>query len=123
MKISNESKIKAMLCEANARAKVRTCEYSDLVCALGELDNRLAIFTKSAREGLIVDVDVNAQVFPSSYRYTPQSTIATCEFQKGQWRMLEARRTTCQRKTYKVKGNLVNLMDSFTRHFDTFLNK
>lgn len=87
--------------EVQKRSKVRTVTVDQIVNALIEIDNLLEIPVK-AKEGLFVEVDVNAQNFPRAYKYTPESTHFYAAFSKGSWRVVDIRRETTLREKSRI---------------------
>lgn len=80
--------------ESQKRSRERTIGYIDILSALYDIEQTLHI-PKRALEGVSVDVDPNAQAFPSAYRYTPYSTHFRAEFRGGCWRITSIERSRC----------------------------
>lgn len=90
----------AELDAVQARAKVRTVTPCEIVEALHDLQKHLDI-PKKALEGVKVHFDLNAQAFPSAYKYTPESTHVSAEFKGGSWRVYDISREECRRPSFK----------------------
>lgn len=90
----------AELDAVQARAKVRTVTPCEIVEALHDLQKHLDI-PKKALEGVKVHFDLNAQAFPSAYKYTPESTHVSAEFKGGSWRITNISREECRRPSFK----------------------
>lgn len=91
----------AVLDEVQKRAKVRTISAGDIVSALYVIEKLLNI-SKKSMDGVSVTVDLNAQKFPSAYKYTPESTIFTAEYKRGQWRITDICRDTTKAPSNKA---------------------
>jgi len=78
--------------EVQKRAKVRTINAVDIVKALAEVEDKLLI-TKRDREGIEVEIDLNAQTFPNAYKGRPESTVFTAKFTKGCWKLTKIERS------------------------------
>ena len=99
--IKATQKLQNEINDVQKRSKVRTITVDQIVNTLIEIDNLLEIPVK-AKEGLFVEVDVNAQNFPRAYKYTPESTHFYAAFSKGSWRVVDIRRETTLREKSRI---------------------
>lgn len=81
-------KLAAAIKEAEGRATARTITADNITEALQHVGTRLGI-SKAAMDGITVTIDCNANDFPSSYKYTPQSTIFSAAYKRGSWRVTD----------------------------------
>lgn len=84
---------------AEDRARERTITAEQVLEALHKVNQRFCWATKKAMEGLQIDVDLNVQDFPRSYKYTPISTHFCAEYTRGSWRIPAdmIQRTECRK--------------------------
>jgi hypothetical protein len=85
----------AMLAAVQSRATARTITPADMVNALNSVEKRIDI-SKKALDGCRVDIDVNAQTFPRSYKYTAESTQFSAVYMHGGWRVTYIGRDKCK---------------------------
>lgn len=86
---------------AEGRASVRQITPRDIVECVQEIEERLHI-SKRAMAGTSATVDYHAQKFPSAYRYVPESTHFTVEFNGRAWYLTSVSRDTCRTTQYHV---------------------
>lgn len=94
--ITAAERIKAELEAVQGRCKVRTIDFNDIQQALESVEKKIGI-PKRWLDGCIVSIDINAQDFPLSYRYIPESTIFKAENKKGSWYITDISRSNCRR--------------------------
>ena len=99
--IEKQEKIQAILNEVQKRATARTITYEKMVDCLAEIDKNLAI-SKAAKKGIKADVDIQAQHFPSAYRYTPESTHFRAEYNGKTWMITEISRKATRQTANKA---------------------
>lgn len=95
------NKLESILEESQKRAKTRTITLLDIKEAIEEIENNLNC-TKRSLNGSKIYVDVNAQQFPSAYKYTPISTLFTAIYKNNKWYITDISRGTCTNKKYKI---------------------
>lgn len=100
IKEQNKARITAFIDEAEGRSSMRCLTYVDIENAIARIENRLNI-PRKAMEGLRYSVDVNAQTFPSAYKYRAESTHMVIEYSKGQWRLMSVSRDTTRRQGHE----------------------
>ena len=93
---TGESKLEQKLNEVQARSQVRTINMEDLKSLSDRLNKHLGI-PKKYMDKICVEIDLNAQDFPKSYKYTPQSTIVRCMNKKGNWYVCGIERGICKK--------------------------
>lgn len=84
--IAESSGLNAELETVQKRAKVRCTNYDEIFRILTNIEKELNI-SKKAMNGIKAVIDPNAQDFPRSYKFTPQSTIITAEYKNGAWKI------------------------------------
>lgn len=87
---------------AEGRASVRTITADEIVTALCDTFETLGI-SKKAMDGVEVSIDLNAQDFPSAYKYTPESTIVDAIYKGGSWRVTSICRDACRRYSQRIR--------------------
>ena len=93
--------------EAQKRCTARTIDAFIVCRNLEEVERRLDL-PKRALEGISVTVDPNAQDFPKSYKYTPESTVFSAIYKSGSWKVTDVTRE----KTAKLfQGTRVTLTE------------
>lgn len=70
--------------EANGKCQVRTITETAIYEALIQYERKLNI-PKKYMDMIAVSVDINAESYPSAYKYTPTSTKFTAMNIKGKW--------------------------------------
>ena len=108
----------AAIKDAEGRATARTITASDIADVLLEVEKTLGI-SKKALEGVRVDIDLNAQTFPNSYKYIPESTQFTAVYKSGSWRVTDIRRDRCRGVKSRIRvthteESKAALIDRFT---------
>lgn len=93
--------ILAAIAAAEGRASVRQITPRTIVECVQEIEERLHI-SKRAMAGTFAVVDYHAQKFPSAYRYVPESTHFTVEFNGKSWYLTAVARDTCRTVKYHV---------------------
>ena len=95
----------AMLAAVQSRATARTITPADMVNALDAVEKRLGI-SKKALDGCRVDIDINAQTFPCSYKYAAESTQFSAVYMRGGWRVTSVNREKCRAPDMRYRVNL-----------------
>jgi hypothetical protein len=96
-----------MLATVQVRATARTIIPADMVNALDTVEKRLGI-SKKALEGCRVYIDVNAQTFPRSYKYTAESTQFGAVYMRGGWRVTGVSRGKCNSPSRRYEVRLTD---------------
>ena len=94
VKDSNREKIAAWIDHAEGRATARTITYDTIIHAVEKIENDLGI-PKAHMIGIKANCDMNAQSFPSAYKYTPESTQFGLEYTSSGWKVTWIRRDVC----------------------------
>lgn len=71
--------------EVQKRCSCRTITVEEVQNKLNEYFNELGISKKNMIGTIIKDCDLNAQSFPSAYKYTPESTHISAEYKSKGW--------------------------------------
>jgi len=93
--------IESELSKIQSKSKVRTLMTFEVAKWLDIVTDTLKI-TKKAMNGISVIIDVNAQSFPSAYKYIPQSTIFEAVYKNGSWRVTDIYRGRCGNIRVKI---------------------
>ncbi len=110
--IKNCEQLAEAIKAAEGRAKERRISVEDIINALTEVDERLSIIsTRTDAVGTIVHVDVNAQRFPSAYKYVPESTHFSAELKRDGWRIVSIFRE----RTKGPKGRITMELTAATK--------
>ena len=80
------AKLQAELDAVQKTSRVRTISTLGIIRCLTYVEDHLGI-SKRAMDGIVVEVDDNAQHFPKSYKGRPESTWFRAEYRKGSWRI------------------------------------
>lgn len=105
--LKNKEKIQMVLSEVQNKCKVRTIDILDIEIALEKVEKFLGI-SKKAMQDISVEIDYNAEKFPSSYKYTPESTIFRARYYNGSWRIVDVSREITHAPT---KAAVINLTE------------
>lgn len=92
---NNKSKVEAVLNDVQKRARVRTVDVDEVYEAAKWIEEKLCI-PKKHMEGIVATVDMNAQSFPNSYKYMPESTIFVLERKNNKWALTNCYRGECR---------------------------
>lgn len=103
----NINRIAEILNEVQKRSRVRCVTPQEIIDTCNNVFRELNI-TKKALEGCMFTADLNAQDFPSAYKYTPESTLFTAVYKRGSWYLSSVRRDTTRRASQKVKMMLTD---------------
>ena len=87
------NKLSVALEEVQARCKVRILNVNDIEEIISNVTSKLNI-PKNALIGTKI-LYSGAEIFPSSYRYRPESTHFTAEFNGRNWVIIGISRGTC----------------------------
>lgn len=102
IKEENMGRIEKVIDEVESRARTRLITASTIFREIKELENKLPC-AKKYMEGVVAWVDVHAQVFPGSYRGTPESTHFCVKKVKAGWKLIGVCRSTCGNTLYKLE--------------------
>lgn len=83
MKISK--KLEQKLNEIQKKCSARTIDIEQIDRFLTDYENMIGIAKKNMIGTVIEDCDINAQAFPSAYKWTPESTHFSAEYKNGGW--------------------------------------
>ena len=101
----NRNKIEKALDEVQGRCKTRLIDYNDILAELKAVDKQFSkVCTKKAFEGTSVLIDVNGQIFPSSYKFSAYSTQFRAVYLKSKWRLIYIGRDFC--KSYAQRWHI-----------------
>ena len=89
-----------MIKAVEGRNKARTITAENICEALYYIEMKMHHITKKAMNGTKVEVNLNAQEFPGSYRFDALSTWFTAAFEKNHWVITEIKRDICGRHKY-----------------------
>lgn len=84
-------KLNRLIKEAEKKATARTISVSDILKTLWRIEEKLDI-PKKHMDGISVSVDIHADSFPNSYKYTPFSTWFYATYKNGSWRITDISR-------------------------------
>ena len=109
-----------ILTEVQKRCTARTISEDDIVRTLIEIEDDLKI-SKKAMDEIVAEVDINAQSFPSAYKYIPESTHFLARYKSGSWRLTRLGRNTTKSPKSAIRLLLTDaakeaLIKRFTCH-------
>lgn len=99
------SNINNVLDYLQRRTRERNITYNDIQASLDVVEEKLGI-SRAMMNGVHAVVDVNAQTFPRSYKYTPKSTIFHAVHNGRNWVILDIKRDKTHKETMRAKLNL-----------------
>lgn len=79
-------KLNEAIKEAEGRATARVITAGGVLRMLERVEDYLDI-PKKYLDGVEVEADINAQHFPSAYKYIPESTQFKAVYKRGAWRI------------------------------------
>lgn len=97
----NLSALNAAISAAEGRATARTISASDVLDTVEEIEKTLDV-PKKALIGVSFDADLNAQHFPSAYKYTPESTHFTAMRFPSGWFLTSVERWICRAPSNRI---------------------
>lgn len=100
IKESNRNRLQKELDIVQRRTTARNIDVNDLFGIIKAVEEKLGI-AKGNMIGISADVDYNAQVFPSTYEYTPESTQVVVERASSGWALTKVYRDRCRRPSKK----------------------
>lgn len=115
-----DTKLSDAIKAAEGKATARTLDVSDIKRIIDHVDSELKI-PKKFMLGVKITCDVNAQTFPASYKYTPESTWFDAECKKTGWCVTDIYRwKTMLTDKHKVEINLTDearkaIIDRFSK--------
>lgn len=118
----NADRIRAELDELQKRCSARTIYFVNIADDCKTVERKLDL-PKKYLKGVTIQVDHNAQDFPSAYKYTPESTHFTAVHTGKEWKLTDLRRDTTLRasKAFRVflteeaKAAILDRMSEFGR--------
>lgn len=93
--------------DQEGRASARTITAKAVLRYITEVEDKLMI-AKAAMDGIEVDVDINAQDFPSAYKWTPESTHIKALYKRDHWVITYIYRSQCRRRSQEVVCHLTD---------------
>lgn len=106
-KESNYEKVQKALDNVQKLSKVRTVSVQDINVYLEIADEKLGI-PKKYMNGISVTIDVNAQNFPATYSYTPESTIVKAVYKNCNWKITDIYRGPTRRAGKEICCHLTD---------------
>lgn len=100
-----ESKISAVLNEIQAKCKVRTVDFYDIIHTIESVEKKISI-PKCRLDGTTIIIDIHSDDFPSAYKYIPMSTKFSADNRNGKWYITKIWRGKCSRYSQRVLCNL-----------------
>lgn len=94
----NRDRIQAILDEVQEKSKARTITFDEMKDAALRVTRHLDIPTRRMK-GVKALIDINAQRFPSSYKFTPYSTQFEIEHGGSEWRIIRIERLPMWKST------------------------
>ena len=107
VKEANIERINQEIKGAEGRASARCITASDIMDAVQSITAHLRI-PKKSMVGITAYVDVNAQDFPSAYKYTPESTLVALEYTRSGWAITGIERDVTHRASQAVSIELTD---------------
>ena len=101
------------------RSKARTITAENICEALYYIEIKMHHITKKAMNGTKVEINLNAQEFPGSYRFDALSTWFTAEFDKNHWSITEIKRDICGRYKFFVELS-DTAKEAILKYYDQF---
>ena len=101
---NNWNKLEELLNETQERCTTRILEVEDIKKLIEKIEKRLNDLglAKTYRNGLTVDCNPFLNEFPQAYKYTPSGTYIILNYDKNNWRVLNAYRTNYKGKSEKA---------------------
>lgn len=100
--VTNRELVEQKIALAQGKATARTIDYQTVLDTLESIEARLtSILYKKDWTGIVVKVDPNAQNFPGSYKYTPESTNITFFRISNGWQVTIGR-GACLARKYRI---------------------
>lgn len=99
---ANRAKIEEFAAKVEGRARERRLTFSDLAFHFELLEKKFGLVPKKYLEGLKVEINVNAQKFPKSYKFDPQATLVWVTRQGGHWLITDISRAKCTTHTFRI---------------------
>ena len=109
------------LAKVQKRSKVRTITSKQILDYCNNILDEIYLSkcTKKALTGSIASVDINAQGFPKSYKYTAYSTIFVVRYQKNHWSLIDLKRDYCRPTTNEIEVTLSDsAKESIIAHYE-----
>lgn len=94
----NAGRITEEIKAVEGRSTVRLLTVQDIMDSCVYVEKELGI-PKKAMDGIVIDVDVNAQDFPGAYKWTPESTQFRAQRGKGGWYLIKISRERTRRRS------------------------
>ena len=103
----NTGKIEDAIKAAEGRATARTINAGWIMNSVERVEDALNI-PKTHMKGIRVDVDPHAQSFPRAYKYTPESTQFSAEYNGKEWVLTGIWRGACHGCTQEFSITLTD---------------
>ena len=95
----NGEKLKEAIKEAEGKATARVITVPEILRSIDDLQIKLdTLMKRKDQVGTTAWIDINAQSFPSAYKYTPESTCFSAKKTSSGWFMIGIKRATCTNK-------------------------
>ena len=100
-------RIKEVLDKVQVLCTARTITPEDIISYCDTLNEiYLRVCTKKALTGTKICVDINAQDFPNSYKYSAYSTQFTVWYKNNHWVLIDINRNYCKSSTNEIEAHL-----------------
>lgn len=117
IKNENLEKLQSVLDNANGKARERIVITGDVFSVVDTLQEKFAGVNK---DGLYVKVNPNAQKFARRYKGVPMATYLYMLYKNGSWRLIDAKRMSCDTINYRVLKMSDETKLSIIRQYETF---
>ena len=124
IKESNRTKLQSEIEKIQKRTTRRNITVDDLFEIVNSIENKLSTYmSKNKMIGIVADVDYNAQDFPKSYKYIPESTRVKIEKVASGWALTRIGRDICRRPKHRYILSLTDeakkaILEGFMREKD-----
>ena len=121
LKDMNREKIENELNNVQRRCSVRMVSFDDIVKTSKEIREFYKLNNKELN-GCRFVIDLHAQTFPGTYKYTPESTKFILEFKNSYWKLVDVFRGITNRDGGVVETHLTEeaekaLIEYFTNPY------
>ena len=122
IKEENKDGIEKILNEVQKLCRVRLITYNEMYDFLEKLRKLYPISNKNLN-GCVFEIDLNAQTFPSAYKYTPESTQFEVIYKNGYFKLIAVYRYQTKGPKSKVEAKLTSeaeaaILKSFEKPYE-----
>ena len=122
IKEENKDRIEKILNEVQKLCRVRLITYNEMYDFLEKLRKLYPISNKNLN-GCVFEIDLNAQTFPSAYKYTPESTQFEVIYKNGYFKLIAVYRYQTKGPKSKVEAKLTSeaeaaILKSFEKPYE-----